>query len=164
MHQEEIYQKLILQFSDRIQNIQKNITDFVITISVDIVAKVLEKLRDDPELAFNTMMCISGVDTGETYRVVYHLYSMKNNHKVVINIELSRENPHIPTAAHLWRSAEWFEREVFDMFGIIFDGHPDLRRILCPEDWEGYPLRKDYKVQEFYHGMRVSYPGEYNAG
>jgi NADH:ubiquinone oxidoreductase subunit C len=64
----------------------------------------------------------------------------------------------VQTVSHIWGTADWHEREAYDMMGIVFDGHPDLRRILCPDDWEGWPLRKDYKVQEFYRGLKVPYP------
>jgi NADH-quinone oxidoreductase subunit C len=88
---------------------------------------------------------------------VYHLYSFALNQKLVVKVLVPKSNPVVPTVSDVWATANWHEREAFDMFGMTFEGHPDLRRILCPEDWEGYPLRKDYKVQEFYNGMKVPY-------
>jgi NADH-quinone oxidoreductase subunit C len=107
-------------------------------------------------------MCLSGVDykgaKGEPDRmeVVYHLFSMKLRHKCVLKVELPRENPSVPTLENVWAIANWHEREAYDLFGIRFEGHSDLRRILCPDDWEGYPLRKDYQQPESYLGMPVA--------
>ena len=82
---------------------------------------------------------------------------MRWNHKITLKVELTAENLHCQSVEAIWKSANWNEREAYDMFGILFDGHPDLRRILMPDDWEGYPLRKDYQVPEFYNGMKVPY-------
>jgi NADH-quinone oxidoreductase subunit C len=115
-------------------------------------------LRDDSRMNFNYLSCLSGVDCSKKYlSAVYHLASTVNRNKVVLKARCTKENPHIQSVSMVWRTADWHEREAYDLFGIIFDGHPDLRRILLPEDWEGYPLRKGYKVQEFYHGMKVPY-------
>jgi NADH-quinone oxidoreductase subunit C len=95
--------------------------------------------------------------TGGKLGVVYHLHSMKWNHKIVIKVEVPAENPHVPSVESVWKTANWHEREAYDMIGVIFNGHPDLRRMLLPEDWVGHPLRKDYQVQEFYNGMKVPY-------
>ena len=98
---------------------------------------------------------------GETVQVwvedVIGIYtdSCGHRHKVVVKAEMGREDPHVPTVEHVWRVANWHERETYDMFGIVFDGHSDFCRILCPDDWEGFPLRKDYKVQEYYRGIKV---------
>jgi len=89
--------------------------------------------------------------------LVYNLFSMKHRHKIALRVDLPRDNPRVPSVESVWRTADWHEREAYDLFGIHFEGHPDLRRILCPDDWEGYPLRKDYVVQEYYHGIRVPY-------
>jgi NADH-quinone oxidoreductase subunit C len=115
-------------------------------------------LRDDDQMQFDVLMCLSGVDyTGGKLGVVYHLHSMKRNHKITLKTEVMREHPRVASVQAVWRTANWHEREAYDLFGIVFDGHPDLRRILLPDDWEGYPLRKDYQVPEFYNGMKVPY-------
>ncbi len=82
---------------------------------------------------------------------------MVQKHKIVLKTQCTKDHPYIQSVSAVWGTANWHEREAFDLFGIIFDEHPDLRRILLPDDWEGHPLRKDYKVQEFYHGMKVPY-------
>lgn len=115
-------------------------------------------LRDTDELLFDALMCLSGVDyTGGKLGVVYHLHSMKWNHNIVLKVEVPVENPHVQSVESVWKTANWHEREAFDLIGIRFDGHPDLRRILMPYDWEGHPLRKDYQVPEYYNGMKVPY-------
>jgi NADH-quinone oxidoreductase subunit C len=124
----------------------------------DRIRDVALFLRDDPRVACDTLMCLSGVDyTGGKLGVVYHLHSMKWNHKFTLKVEVTVENPHCQSVESVWRTANWHEREAFDLFGIVFDGHPDLRRILLPDDWEGHPLRKDYQVPEYYNGMKVPY-------
>ena len=105
-------------------------------------------------------MCLSGVDLSpedEDLSVVYHLFSDVHLHKVVIKAVVSKENPHLPTVENTWKTANWHEREAYDLFGIVFDGHSDLRRILLPDDWEGHPLRKNYKEPDTYRGMKVPY-------
>ena len=85
----------------------------------------------------------------------YNLHSLKHDYKIEIRIAVSRDNAHIQSIKQVWRIEDWFERKTYDMFGIFFDGHRDHRRMLLPEDWEGYPLRKDYEVQETYHGIII---------
>jgi NADH-quinone oxidoreductase subunit C len=116
-------------------------------------------LATDPDLHFDMLLCVSGVDYGATrpLGVVYHLFSMRHRHRLCLTIELPRDNARVASLVPLWHGANWLERETYDMFGIIFEGHPDHRRILCPDDWQGYPLRKDYVVQDEYHGMPVPY-------
>jgi NADH-quinone oxidoreductase subunit C len=93
------------------------------------------------------------------FEVVYHLHSIERNQRVRVKCRLSMKpgvNPEIDSVCGVWRAANWYEREIFDMFGITFRNHPDLQRILMPVDWEGHPLRKDYPV----HGYKYSYPGD----
>jgi NADH-quinone oxidoreductase subunit C len=129
-----------------------------IRIRPDRVREVCKFLRDDPQTDFNTLMCLSGVDyTGGKLGVVYHLNSTRLGHKLVLKAEVPADNPRVQSVESVWKTANWHEREAYDLFGILFDGHPDLRRILLPEDWEGFPLRKDYQVPEYYNGMKVPY-------
>ena len=116
-----------------------------------------EFLKNDEQLFFDAMMCITGGDYGEEsdLGVIYNLHSMKHNHKLEVRINLPREKPVVPSVEQIWRIADWFERETYDMYGIEFQGHRDLRRILLPEDWEGFPLRKDYEFPTTYHGIEV---------
>ena len=126
--------------------------------------EVARFLCDDPDLRINFLRSITGLDllAENKLAAVYDLMDVrsdpggglwKSKHQFAIRIEVDRDNPHIPSVADIWPAADWHEREAFDLFGIIFDGHPDLRRILCPEDWEGFPLRKDYEFPLEYHGI-----------
>lgn len=136
----------------------EGVHDPFIKIAPEKIGDVSLFLRDHDGTAFDVLMCLSGVDyTRGKLGVVYHLHSMKWNHKIVLKVEVSVDQPHCQSVALVWRCADWHEREAYDMYGIIFDGHPDLRRILMPYDWEGHPLRKDYQVPTYYNGMKVPY-------
>lgn len=119
--------------------------------------KVAQLLKDDPELRFDSLMCITGVDEGPEGRLwaAYNLHSMELLHKLEVRIFVNRKNGSIPSVANLWRTADWHEREAYDLIGIKFKGHPDFRRILLPYDWEGHPLRKDFETPDYYRGMPV---------
>lgn len=112
-------------------------------------------LRRDPEMAFDWLANLSGVDYAADDRlcVVYDLWSFHHRHQFAVKVFCDRTEPRIASVTDLWPAANWHEREAFDLFGIDFPGHPDLRRILLPDDWEGYPLRKDYVFPREYHGI-----------
>ncbi len=116
-------------------------------------------LKDDEEFAFDFLMCLTAVDypKDNEIEIIYSLYSMKHHHRFTVKVRVPRENPEVASVADLWPAADWHEREAYDLLGVRFEGHPDLRRILLPEDWEGYPLRKDYQVQDMYHDIPVPY-------
>ncbi|TRX57744.1 NADH-quinone oxidoreductase subunit C [Fulvivirga sp. M361] len=121
---------------------------------------VCQVLFEDSKLYFDMLSCISGIDNGveaNTFEVAYNLYSIPFDFQLMLKVILDRENAKIDTISDIWKTANWHERETYDLFGITFEGHPDLRRILLPADWEGYPLRKDYKHQEYYRGIKVEY-------
>jgi NADH-quinone oxidoreductase subunit C len=122
------------------------------------VADVARFLRTEAGLEFDCLSNLSGVDypKREVIEVVYHLYSYRHRHAFVLKVGAPRDNPVVVTVANVWRHAEWQEREVFDLLGVVFEGHPDLRRILMPEDWPGHPLRKDFVEPEEYHGISTS--------
>ena len=120
----------------------------VLVIDSENILKTLELLKDSTETRFNMLVSISGVDTGEGFEVVYHLFSTINNKKLVVRCRLNKNNPEIQSIAALYTAADWHEREVYDLFGIKFLNHPDLRRILLPNDWIGHPLRKDYVLND----------------
>jgi len=159
MTPEEIHAKLQKEFGEDILELNTETLDPWIKIRPENFFKVAKFLKEDEDLLFTSLMCLSGVDYGadSDLGVVYNLHSMKKKHKIAIRVNVSRENPKVPSVETIWRTADWHERETYDLFGIEFEGHRDLRRILCPDDWEGYPLRKDYIVQEYYHGIRVPY-------
>ena len=109
------------------------------------------------ELKFDSCQCITGIDLGieEGLEVRYNFHSMKLKHKIEIRIAVERKRPSVPSVEQVWRGADWLEREVYDMYGIRFKGHRDLRRMLLPDDWKGWPLRKDYKTPNIYNEMKV---------
>jgi NADH-quinone oxidoreductase subunit C len=117
---------------------------------------VAQALASDPDLAFDSLMCLSGLDWPDRLEVVYHLHSFKHNHKVTLKVHCPKDNPVVPTVSRFWPTADWHEREAFDLVGVRFEGHPDLRRLLMPEDWEGHPLRKDYTPPAFWHDIPVT--------
>jgi NADH-quinone oxidoreductase subunit C len=156
---QEIHSSLTKMFDSGIGDVvATHPVDPFIFIDADKINAVCFFLRDEEKLQFDFMSCLSGVDYDDTQlAVVYHLYSYPHNHKLVLKVLVPKSNPKVQTVSDVWATANWHEREAFDLLGIEFEGHPDLRRILLPEDWEGFPLRKDYKVQEFYKGMKIPY-------
>jgi len=119
--------------------------------------EIAKFIKADSNLKFNSCQCITGIDLGieEGLEVRYNLHSMTLKHKIEIRIGIERKKPSIPSVEQVWRGADWLEREVYDMYGIRFKGHYDLRRMLLPDDWKGWPLRKDYKTPKIYNGMKV---------
>jgi NADH-quinone oxidoreductase subunit C len=114
----------------------------------------LSVCRDDADLGFDVLMDLTAVDyqkylgreDGPRFEVVYHLYSLRWNHRVRIKVRVDEDDAVVPSAVPLWPIADWFEREVWDMFGVRFEGHPDPRRLLMYEEFVGHPLRKDYPI------------------
>ena len=132
----------------------KEIREFRGQVSVRIrknrLKEIMEYLHDTPELCFSYLRDLCGVDylgkKEPRFEVVYQLYSISHRHAIRIRADVPEDDPVIDSVVGVWDGANWHERECYDMFGIRFAGHPDLRRILMPEDWEGYPLRKDYPL------------------
>ncbi len=127
--------------------------------TADAWRPIAEYLRQNEALAFDWLRCLSGVDyvAEEQLCVVYDLYSTRHRHDLAVKVYVDRADPRVPSVMDLWPAADWHEREAFDMFGLVFEGHTDLRRILLPEDWQGHPLRKDYDFPREYHGIPGSY-------
>jgi len=133
-------------------------------IDPDSITKVCLELRDNPTTYFDFLSCLTGVDYGaevNRFGVVYHLASIP--YQTQLTLKISKENdrneenlPAFPSITSVYRTADWHEREAYDMIGIFFEGHPDLRRILLPDDWDGFPLRKDYKTADkYYKGIKI---------
>lgn len=121
-----------------------------ITVKRDRIVDISRYLHDEPDISMNYLSDLCGVDyKGRRLRfeVVYNLYSLKYCHRIRIKALVPEDDPSIESVVSIWKGADWHERETYDMFGIVFKGHPDLRRILLPEDWQGFPLRKDYPVK-----------------
>ncbi len=128
----------------------------VIQVAPENWLELASLLKDDDSLHFDYLMCISAYDKGDnkTYGAAYNFYSVKLNHYIEVRVEAEDGTP-IPSVAGLWRAADWHEREAYDMMGLQFENHPDFKRILLSEDWDGYPLRKNYTEPDYYHGMPV---------
>lgn len=118
-----------------------------IVVPKESILELAQYLKDSP-LAFDNLHCITAVDRKERMELVYILYSFRERCGVTLKVYLTPEDLNAASLSAIWKSANWLEREVYDLFGIVFSGHPDLRRILNPYDWKGYPLRKDYSVPE----------------
>ncbi len=159
MTPQEIHAALQARFGEAIVSFDEKALDPWALVQADRIAEVAAFAKAEPALAFDNLMCLSGVDwpkeTPPRLDVVYHLYSYKHDHTFVLKVQVPRDNPRVPTVEGTWGVANWHEREAFDLFGIVFDGHSDLRRILLPDDWQGHPLRKDWEDPELYNGMRV---------
>jgi NADH-quinone oxidoreductase subunit C len=124
--------------------ISKQYPEFI--LAANELHDVAMKLKSNPETKMDYLFCLTAVDRKDGFHVVYHLTSSEFNHTIILRtIITDKINPSIPTVSDVWRAAEYYEREVFDLFGIRFENHPDLRRIFLEDDWVGYPLRKDYK-------------------
>jgi NADH-quinone oxidoreductase subunit C len=131
----------------------QNASPAIIKISSTDLKNVCGELYQNTSTYFDMLSCITGIDNGPqagTMDVVYNLYSIPFNHH-------SRDQPVIDSVIDIWKTANWHERELFDMLGIQVNGHPDLRRILMPADWDGFPLRKDYQQQAYYRDIKVEY-------
>jgi NADH-quinone oxidoreductase subunit C len=129
-------------------------------VRAERLLEVMTALRDDPALRFDFLQNLTAVDwpKTETMQVVYHLHSYPHRHEVVVKLDLPRARPRAPSLASLWKNADWLEREQYDLLGVVFEGHPDLRRLLMPDDWVGHPMRKDYREAAEYRGMPTTRP------
>jgi len=128
--------------------------DHTIVVSRDALVPLLRHCKDAPALAFDVLTDLTAVDylkypgreDGPRFEVVYHLHSLRHNHRLRVKVRVEEDDAVVPTAVDLWPIANWLEREVWDMFGVRFEGHPDLRRLLLYEEFVGHPLRKDYPI------------------
>jgi len=126
-----------------------------VVVSAGSLVGVCKFLRDDESLRFDLLRCVTAIDWPDraTISVVYDLVSIEHGHVFSVKVELDRDKAEVASVSQVWRTAEWHEREAYDLMGVKFLGHSDLRRILLPEDWPGHPLRKDYQESEEYHGI-----------
>ena len=151
VHQ-EIQKILLARFGDKIHAVEETFGQSGITVGREDLTAILSFLRDEAQLSFNFLMDLFGVDYmemggPERFAVVYNLYSMPFGHRLRVRVYIPENDLHLPSVSALWPAANWAEREVFDMFGITFDGHPNMTRILNPDDFSGFPLRKDFPVE-----------------
>jgi NADH-quinone oxidoreductase subunit C len=174
MNIQEIHDRLNQAYQQWLVGSNFEAVDPWIEIRAYGLTDIAKFLRDAPDLRFDLLHCITGVDYFEPdakkaaqlqwqphIELIYHLSSMAHRHRLVLKTSLPRwlgdiegQLPEIASVSDVWSIAEWHEREVFDLMGVAFTGNSDLRRILCPEDWIGHPLRKDYQMPVEYHGIR----------
>jgi NADH-quinone oxidoreductase subunit C len=174
MSGQTLVDQLKQKFGDKITGSNLENVDPWIEVSPEGLLEVCTHLRDEPSLAFDYLNDLTAVDYLQTdekklkktewephLEVVYHLFSMQHKHSLVLKVMLPRwkDNqpgslPEVASVAGIWSTAEWHEREAYDLLGVYFSGNPNMRRILCPEDWVGHPLRKDYEMPKEYHGIR----------
>ena len=147
-----VLQRLREQFREAMLEVRVWRNETTVVLAPHDLVRVCRFLRDDPDLAFDFLSDVTGVDrlslpeASPRFEVVYHLYSLQYRRRLRLKVRVN-EGQAVPTVTGVWETANWHEREVYDLFGVPFDGHPDLRRILMPDDWEGHPLRKDYPVE-----------------
>jgi NADH-quinone oxidoreductase subunit C len=143
-------EKIKERFPDSVLDTTSFRGETTIVIKKENLLEIGHFLKEDQELLFNFLSLLCGVDyypRTPRFEVVYHLYSFQQNQRVRIKVPIDGTPPEIPTVTSLWPTANWHERETYDLLGINFQGHPDLRRILLPDDWEGHPLKKDYPLR-----------------
>ncbi|MFQ5684840.1 MAG: NADH-quinone oxidoreductase subunit C [Candidatus Binatia bacterium] len=155
MKADEIHERVAQQFPGKISGFNGEAKDPYFRVGPEAIVGVCRYLRDEGDLNFEILSDLTALDIPKENKVqiVYHLYSYTPQNQIVLKVDLPREDPRIATVEKVWKVANWLEREVFDLFGVFFEGHSDLRRILLPEDWVGHPLRKDYVEQEEYDGI-----------
>ena len=154
MDGEAILARLRARFGDRVLETHDFRGDHTGVLARESIIDALRLCRDDEALHFGLLVDLTAVDClrlpgredGPRFDVVYHLYSIEHNHRLRLKVRVEEDDARVPTASGLWPIANWLEREVWDMFGIRFDGHPDLRRLLMYEEFVGHPLRKDYPI------------------
>lgn len=166
--------QLKAKFKDGVVSVNTEALDPWVEVTPSALPAVCQFLRDDKSTQMNLLNCITAVDYFEPdpkkaakvewkphLEMVYHMSSTIKKHTLVLKVKIPRwkdnvegQLPEVPTVSGIWRTADWHEREVYDLSGVQFTGHPNLRRILCPEDWVGHPLRKDYEMPLEYHGIR----------
>ena len=155
---EEIHQRLAAKFGERASVLSPAAKDpFCVVQPADLI-ELCHYLKDDPDLQMDCLMNLGAVDYPKRNQidVVYHLFSYPKRHSFILKLQLDRAAAVAPSLEPVWKAADWLEREQFDLMGVVFTGHPDLRRIMMPDDWVGHPLRKDYKEQPEWHNITTT--------
>jgi NADH-quinone oxidoreductase subunit C len=122
--------------------------------------RICEELRRNEVFFVDFLVCLTAIDAGDSWQVVYQLRSIVYEYEFSVLVQMEKNPdrlPSLPSVAAIWQTANWHEREAYDLMGIVFENHPDMRRILLPADWVGYPLRKDYQTDATYHGIQIDF-------
>jgi NADH-quinone oxidoreductase subunit C len=151
----EIHEKLKARFGDAVGPLSEPRIDPFCPVKAERLVDACRWLKGEPGLELDFCEDLTAVDwpRKNVIEVVYHLFSYRHRHGMVLKVEADRQSPEVPSVEGVWKAANFMEREVYDLFGVTFTGHPDLRRILLPDDWVGHPLRKDYQEAGGYHGV-----------
>jgi NADH-quinone oxidoreductase subunit C len=151
----EIHERLKARFGDDVGPLSEPKIDHHCAVKRERIVEICRFLKSEPGLEMNFLEDLTAVDWPKrnVIEVVYHLLSYQYRHGIVLKVEADRAAPSVASVEGVWKTANWFEREVYDLFGVDFPGHPDLRRIMLPDDWIGHPLRKDYQEAGGWHGI-----------
>ena len=151
----EIHEKLKARFVGAVGPLSEPRIDPFCLVKAERLVDACRWLKGEPGLELDFCEDLTAVDWPKrnVIEVVYHLFSYRHRHGIVLKVEADRQSPAVPSVEGVWKAANFMEREVYDLFGVTFTGHPDLRRILLPDDWVGHPLRKDYQEAGGYHGV-----------
>jgi NADH-quinone oxidoreductase subunit C len=156
MDPEQIAKMIEEKFPGQVQGAMTYAGQVGVMLNKDRIRDICLFLRDEPSIKMDHLADLTAVDfsqypgdSGPRFEVVYNLISTVHRHRIRLKVRVPEEDPRIDTVSSVWNTANWHERETFDLMGIKFDGHPDLRRILLPEDWEGHPLRKEYPLKGY---------------
>ncbi len=153
---------IAFNFSIDMEKLQDDLQPQIL-IPIEKLFNIATYLNQSPAYYFDFLNCITAIDNGieaQTIDIIYHLTSIPFGRSLILKIQLNRQlnsETSVASLSDIWKTADWHEREIYDFFGVKFENHPDLRRILLPADWEGHPMRKDYEEQETYHGIKVKY-------
>ncbi len=155
MNTNEIHEKLKARFGEAVGPLTEPKVDPFALVKAESILEVLGWLKSEPGVEMDFLEDLTALDwpKRDALEVVYHLFSFKHRHGLVLKVELPRARPVVASAVPVWKAANWLEREVYDLFGVEFTGHPDLRRVMLPDDWVGHPLRKDYQEAGGFHGI-----------
>lgn len=152
MTNEELKSKIEADFKDKIQSVAVSAQkEVIVTAKAEAYLSLCQELKTKPEYDFKHLSCLTAIDYPKENKitVVDHLWSYQKCQQLTLKLDVDRANPKAPTVENIWKAANWFEREVFDLYGVVFEGHSDLRRIMMPEDYVKYPLRKDFTDDGF---------------
>jgi len=146
---EKLLEKLALKFGESAFETSEFRNELTFVVPANRIVELCRFLKEDPDLEFDLLADLFGIDMYTPHRrfgVIYNVFSMRNKFRVRLKVFVEEENPVVPTVTSVWGTANWHERETHDMFGIVFEGHPDLRRVYMPDSYEHYPLRKDFPL------------------
>jgi len=150
-----IFKEIATSIKDKYPSVEVDIGENWLQVNNKDWVELASFIKDDPKLLFDFLSCLSSVDAEESgVYVVYSFTSTSLKHNLEIRV-FADKDMQIKSIANIWKTANWHEREAYDLMGVVFEGHPDMRRILLPPDWEGHPLQKKYKEPDYYHGMPV---------